>query len=505
MKKRLSIAKKIFIGLGVAAVFLATAVIIGIIYISHYLNSPEFLNRIREESRSRIGSELRIGAVSASIFKGFVIKDIILESPAKGDPSIFRVDEILLKYNLSDLLWKKIAVNKIMVISPRIQLRKNSEGEWILPAGKKTPPSGSEKGKEPVGSPRKKSSWEISIESLQITKGSAELIMGEDYDPILVEGINLNARLLSLTRPQKIEGHLDIEEIKIKKDTLVSPLGADFNLEGMKSLTASLEAVVANGRLSGAIQADLKNQAEIPYQADLDLKEIDIAILSNPFLPENEKTRVTGKAFGKITADGNAYDPDSLLARGDLDIKEGTISDNPIQNLLARLMNNDEHIKIITFDKADAEFLLKHRILDLNKMIIHSHKVILTAQGTVDYNRNQELEMRIGVNFQNDLVDDVKPKELREIFQPSKEFDDYRFFQFKVWGNPKNLDNDLAARLIQRGTSSWLKEELFKKDREKEENPELTEEEREKKAQKREKKEKRLEQGIDALFKLLEK
>ena len=65
-----------------------------------------------------------------------------------------------------------------------------------------------------------------------------------------------------------------------------------------------------------------------------------------------------------------------------------------------------------------------------------------------------------------------------------------------------DLKNDLAARLVQQGTTSWLKEELFKKDRKEEEDPNLTDEERKEKEEKRKKKEGQLEQGADALFKL---
>jgi len=168
-------------------------------------------------------------------------------------------------------------------------------------------------------------------------------------------------------------------------------------------------------------------------------------------------------------------------------------------------MNDDKNIKVITFNQADADFSFERMVLTLDQLVIHSHKVILTALGTVDYNRDQEMEMRIGVNFQNALVEDIKPKEFRGIFQPSTQYPNYQYFQFKVWGHPDNLENDLAARLVQQGTTSWLKDELFKKDRKKEEDPDLTDEERKKKEEKRKKKEDRLEKGTDAIFKLFEK
>jgi len=509
MRKKASIGKKIIIGAVILVVLLIVIGIGGVIYLNHYLNSPEFLVKVREEARAQAGVDIQIGSLSASIFKGFVIEEVVLGSPASGDPPIFKVDEIVLKYDLGDLLGKKITINKILIASPQIQLRKDAEGEWIIPgSGKgkeKPPPSGPEKSKEEDVPPEKESAWKISIESLQVTDGSVKLIMGKKYDPVLIEGINLDARLLQLTEPREIDGRLDIDGIILKGETLVSSLGADLHLQGMEELTAAIKAVVASGSLTGKITANLKDQAKIPYQAQLDLKEIDIAVLMKPFAPEEGGTKVTGKIFGEVKAEGDAHNSESLAAKGDLDIKDGTISENPIQNLLASLMNDDENIKTITFDQADAKFTFKRKLLTLDRLIIHSHKVILTAQGTIDYNQDQEMEMGIGVNFADKLVGDIKPKELRGIFQPSTEFKEYQNFQFKVWGPPDNMENDLAARLVQQGASSWLKDELFKKDRKKEEDPDLTDEERKKKVDKREKREKQVEEGLDKIFKLFDK
>lgn len=509
MKKKASIGKKIIIGVIIVAVLLVIATITGLIYLNHYLNSPEFLVKIREEAQAQAGVDIRIGSLSASIFKGFVIKEVVLGSPAAGDPPLLAVDEVVLKYNLGDLLRKKIAINKILIASPRIRLKKDAEGKWIIPGAEKgrenSSASGRKQRKDGEEPPQKESAWKISIESLQVTDGSVELILGKAYDPVLIEGINLNARLLQLTRPREIDGRLDIDGIILKGDTLISSLGADLHLRGMEEMTAAIEVVVADGRLTGSINANLKDRAKIHYQARLDLKGIDIAVFMKPFSPEEGGTKVTGKVFGEIKADGYAQDSDSLTAKGDLDIKDGTISENPIQNLLASLMNDDEHIKVIKFDQANADFTLKKMIFTLDRLVIHSYKVILTALGRVDYNRDQEMDMRIGVNFQNALVDDIKPKAIRGIFQPSTEYKDYRHFQFKVWGNPDDLDNDLAARLIQQGASSWLKDELFKKDRKEEEDPDLTDEERKRKEEKRKKKEDLIEKGAAAIFKLFDK
>jgi|GEM_PF-1104251 len=509
MKKRASIGKKILIGVLIVAILLVVVGIAGLIYLNHYLNSPEFLVKIREEAQSQAGVDIELGSLSASIFSGFVLKDIIIASPEPGEKPLIEIGEVTLKYNLPDLLKKRITINRILVNRPSVNLRRNENGEWVLPhppqKQKKSPPPEKKEAKKKKAGPTGESAWKISVQSIRIVDGVVELRTGGKYDPVVIEEVNIMARIRSLTAPRKIEGKLNISGISFKDNRLVTGLRADLQFEGKGGILATIDAEVADGNVNGDIGIDLKDTAAIPYHAELTLEKVDIPILIKPFRSSEQTTEVTGKIFGQIKAEGNAQVSDSLTAKGDLDIKEGTISENPIQNLLARLMNDDKNIKTITFDQADAEFSFKRMILTLDQLVIHSHKVILTALGTVDYNRDQEMEMRIGVNFQNALVEDIKPKEFRGIFQPSMKYKEYQYFQFKVWGTPDNLENDLAARLVQQGTTSWLKDELFKKDRKKEEDPDLTDEERKKKEEKRKKKEDRLEKGADAIFKLFEK
>lgn len=64
MKKKASIGKKIIIGVIIVAVLLVIAAITGLIYLNHYLNSPEFLVKIREEAQAQAGVDIRIGSLS---------------------------------------------------------------------------------------------------------------------------------------------------------------------------------------------------------------------------------------------------------------------------------------------------------------------------------------------------------------------------------------------------------------------------------------------------------
>ncbi|MFH1038311.1 MAG: AsmA family protein [PVC group bacterium] len=508
-EKKGSFGKKIIAGVVIVIVLLLGAGAAGVLYLNYYVNTPEFLEKIRSEAQKQSGVDLKLGSLSASIFKGFVVTGIVVSSPVEGDPPVLTVDEVTLKYNLGDLLGKKVTIDRIIINSPLIRLKRDAEGKWIIPGAPKQKEEASSRGKkkpEPEPAPvKKESSWKISIESLQVRDGAAELVTGKGYDPVKIEEVNLTARVLQLTEPRQIEGQLTVGGISFKGDRLVSDLRADLQLQGEREMKAKVEASVADGTATGTAGADLKNHETIPYHAELTLKKIDIPLLIKPFRGDELKMEITGKMFGSFTARGDVQKSDALAAEGDLDIKDGSITGNPIQELVARLMNDDEHIKVIAFDQADAEFNLARQVVTLTRVIIRSYKVIFTVGGTIDLEHDQKTDLLVGLNFSDDLVGDIKPKELRGAFTPAADFQGYQVFTFKVWGPPDNLQNDFAARFIQGGASSWLKDELLKKDRNKEEDPNLTDEERVKKQDKREKKEQAIDQGVNTIFKLFDK
>lgn len=505
MKKKSSLGKKMIVGALVLVLVLAAAAAAGVIYLNRYLNSEGFRDRLEADIRTRAGVAVELGDLSASIFKGFTVRNVAVASPEKGDPPLFTAAELVLKYNLADLLSRKVTVDRVAVISPFLRLRKDPGGKWILPsapgAAEKSAPGGPPK-KTDTGTRRegKKSGWKIAVDSFRIADGSAALRTGDKYDPVLVGGLELSGRFLGAAESSEIEARLEVGEVHLGGEKLVTKLEADLSSRGAESLRADLEAEVAGGGISGKLEVDLEPAGTMPCRVGLNLEGVGVAPLLKVFAPEAQM-EVTGGIFGRFEARGEAGDTDSLRARGKVEIRRGSITGNPVQNLVAALLQ-DEKLRTIEFEEAEADFSLAGRLATLDRLVVHSRKIIFTVAGTVDLARNSEMDLVVGMNFHDDLVGDIKVRELRDSFRPSEDFPGYRVFDFRVWGTPDDLKNDFAGRLVQRGATSFLKEELLKKDRAREEDPNLTEEERARRREKREKREGQIEEGVEKIFQL---
>lgn len=502
MREKRSFGKK----LAIIAVVLVSVVMVvavgGIFYLNHYLNTEGFRDRLEGEIQKQAGVELEVGDLAASIFKGFTLRNLTVASPEVGDPAIFSAGEIVLQYKLSDLLFRKVTVDRILIASPRVQLRKDPEGQWILPGGsaKAAPAPASPPREQDVSRAEETSKWKIAVDSFRISDGSAELFTGENYDPVTVSGLNLSGRFLGAGELSEIEARLKIEGLVFGDERLGENLRSDLVLKGNESLSGELWTGFAGGEITGGLSADLKDQAAIPYRTDLNLTGIDIVPLLKVFAP-NAGMEVTGKIFGQVDLRGDAADTDSLQASGKLEIRGGTISGNQIQNMIAGLLE-DEKLKIITFEEAEANLTVVGRQVTLERLIVHSRKIIFTVSGTVDLGRGSQIDLLVGLNLDDELIEDIKVRELRNSFYPAEEFPGYQVFDFRVWGTPDKLKNDFAERLVQRGAISILQEGLRKKDRAREEDPELSVEERDRHRKKREKREERIEEGVSKIFQL---
>lgn len=503
MDKKRSRGKKFLIASAVVVLILIGVAAAGIIYLNHYLNTEGFRQRLEREIREEAGAELKVGELSASIFKGFTVRELTLASSQAGDPPLFEAAEIVLKYSFRDLLFRQVTVDRIVVSSPRVRLRKDSEGNWILPgkpeAEKEAAPSVPGKQKIPAP-PKDDSGWKIAVDSFRLENGAAELFTGADYDPVRVEGISLSGRLLGAGAASQVEARLQIAGVDFGGERLAGGMRADLALKIGESLTSDLKADVTGGGVTGTLTADLKEGEDITYRTELTLEGVKIAPLVKTFVPA-AGMEVTGGIFGRLTARGEAEDSETLEASGKLEIREGTVSGNQVQNLIAGLLK-DEALRTIRFEQVEADFTLSGRLATLVRLLVHSRKMIFTVSGTVDLARDSEMDLAVGINFHDDLVGDIKVRQLRDAFRPAGNFPGYQVFDFRIWGTPDNLKNDFAERLVQRGAVSILKEELLKKDRAREEDPNLSEEERNKKREKREKREGAIEEGVGKIFEL---
>ncbi|MCP4706711.1 MAG: hypothetical protein GY865_19105, partial [candidate division Zixibacteria bacterium] len=94
-----------------------------------------FVNyKINQIIKGKFPVEIQIGDIGGDYFSKLEINDItIIYDDGKNIYDIAFVPQLMTEYSISDLLHEQLHFSKIFIESAEISLRKNSNGEWMIP------------------------------------------------------------------------------------------------------------------------------------------------------------------------------------------------------------------------------------------------------------------------------------------------------------------------------------------------------------------------------------
>lgn len=120
---------KAFKIIGIIAV-IVTAVIIGLtVFVKSYLTDARIRSFIIETAESSLHRKVSFGAISVSIFSGISAKDFEIKEK-DSDADFVKSDAFVLKYQLLPLLARRLVIDQLGIESPRIAIRKNTDGSF---------------------------------------------------------------------------------------------------------------------------------------------------------------------------------------------------------------------------------------------------------------------------------------------------------------------------------------------------------------------------------------
>ena len=144
MRKR---TQKISIFLGISLILLLCATLV-------FVQSETFLNwvekRLATELENRLTEDytISIGNVEGSVFGNVTIRNVTIAEGSETDEPIISTPSVVLKYNLLQLLRRKLEITKLIMKDPEIRAKSDLDGKLNLsniflkdPSNEETPPS----------------------------------------------------------------------------------------------------------------------------------------------------------------------------------------------------------------------------------------------------------------------------------------------------------------------------------------------------------------------------
>ncbi len=114
---------------GLSTLVLLVAVVGLTLFIRSYLTDEKIKALLIPQAEKQLGRTVEIGDIDVSIFRGITVHSFLLKE-ADGTTDFVRVDRFILRYDLSNLLRRKLSVSEILLKDPEVRLVRDRNGEF---------------------------------------------------------------------------------------------------------------------------------------------------------------------------------------------------------------------------------------------------------------------------------------------------------------------------------------------------------------------------------------
>jgi AsmA protein len=215
-------------------------VIVGLtLFVKSYLTDERIRVLVTESAESSLNREVSLGAISVGIFRGISVKDFEIKEK-DSDSAFVKADAFVLKYQLLPLLSRKLIIDELGIESPKIFIRKNSDGSFnFSDMGQEGDDAKKEKG-GPSGLP-----VDLSVQSLRIDKGTIEY--SDPTGAVKKAVVGLDAEMAILGQSREVMGSSGTAKIVVREIALKERTGSSLNMS--VSIGYRIQAYLAEKKL----------------------------------------------------------------------------------------------------------------------------------------------------------------------------------------------------------------------------------------------------------------
>jgi hypothetical protein len=155
---------------------------------------------------------------------------------------------------------------------------------------------------------------------------------------------------------------------------------------------------------------------------------------------------VQGRVEGFLNAKGKTADSNALAGRGEIFLRDGKLQQYSLLVALGQILQIDELMQL-QLEQAEVKYHISPGIVTIDRLLLRSPNIRLTATGTVSFSGKLHLESQLALN---DKVRRQLFTPIRENFQALKEPPGYAAVDFKVSGTVERPKTDLMDKLVGR-------------------------------------------------------
>jgi AsmA-like protein len=469
--------------------FIAFALVIALgaillLGVNLYVQSQGTQAKIQQELSRRLGTRLEIRSMSVTPWGGLQLSGITIPQTSPAGPRNFlEARTFRLRVRFLSLFSRRLVIKEVSLINPNVVWPQDAEGKWRLPSSQEVQLRG-------VSTKQAASTSQSQAESEFVQKQAAPVVTATSTP------LSSPAQVSVDNRPARQQSRLavapEVRRLSIKDGNftfldqagglLASFTGVDFRtsirsalalhgetnmarislwdrffLEQLRSSLryepdvlelSKISARAANGEINGyfAMQPEAEDS---PFTTSVKFRNVLAdQIVENAGGP---KGMVKGKLEGSFQASGKTADPNALVGRGEIFLRDGRVQQYSLLVLLGQILQIEE-LQELHLEQAEAKYHLSPGLVTIDELILRSPNVRLTASGTVAFDGRLKLDSQLAIN---DRIRSQLFKAIRQNFQPINE-PGYSAIDFQVGGTIDRPSTNLMDRLVGRDLSGML-------------------------------------------------
>jgi hypothetical protein len=485
----------------VAVIALGAILLLGV---NLYVQSQGAQAKIQQELSRRLGTKLEIRSMSVTPWGGLQLSGIIIPQTSPAVPSPFlEAKTFRLRVRFLSLFSRRLVIKEVSLIRPNVVWPQDAEGRWRLPSSQEvqlsavsprptasvsesrkqsefadvtatpgdTASSGnlSSPAQVPIDNrpPRQQSRMAVApeVRRVSIKDGSFSFL---DQTGVLLASFTGVDFHTSIRSASALHGDTTVAKISLRDRFFLEQLRSSLRYEPDVLELSKISARAANGEINGyfAMQPEAEDS---PFTTSVKFHDVLAdQIVENAGGP---KGTVNGELDGNFQASGKTADPNGLVGRGQIVLRNGRVQQYSLLVLLGQILQIEE-LQELHLEQAEAKYHLSPGLVTIDELILRSPNIRLTASGTVAFDGKLKLDSRLAIN---DRIRGQLFKAIRMNFQPTDE-PGYSAIDFQVNGTIDRPSTNLMDRLVGRDLSHMLNS-LFggKRDRSKKKKKQIEE------------------------------
>ncbi len=448
-----------------------------------YVQSQGAQAKIQQELTRSLGMPLKIRSMSVTPWGGLELSGITIAQTASAGPKHFlEAKTFRLRVRFLSLFSQRLVIKEVSLINPTVVWLQDAQGKWRLPSAQAarshevsitqapTPPqppaeiellqthassAGTAAATVPSSPqvtvkdqpPGREARPVVAPEVRRVSVKNGDFTFLDQAGKLVASFTGVDFRTNIRSSPA-LHGDAKVARISLRDRFFLDQLRSPLRYEPDVLELSNISARVADGEVNGyfAIQPEAEDS---PFTATVNFHDVLAdQIVENAGGP---KGMVKGKLEGSFHASGKTSNPDTLIGKGEIFLREGRVQQYRLLVLLGQILQIEE-LQELHLEQADAKYHLNPGLVTIDELVLRSPNIRLTASGTVTFDGTLQLNSQLAIN---DRIRGQLFRAIRDNFHP---IDDagYSAIEFQVGGTVDRPSTNLVERLVGRDISSML-------------------------------------------------